>query len=462
MTKKILKLALCFFAAFLCSCTKTTPPSPIPEVLGNYLKYHANADEASKGYNAYFDLSDGMLAAYGDLSTKEKLKSVINKITGNKNCQNVYALKDGAITKLETNQTELYNYILNPASYAKVAPIEETLKDIVDKGVSAFFITDFEEYSNGVIQQQNYAKQYFVKWLKSNKDITFFVTDYVENGKPKHLYFTVFDSGSHALLKEIEDAFDGQEADYKRFNLTSNNVRIEYTYPSTTKGGCYHDASTGEDIVSCTDESGKGDCFTKFESYQAEYYPFNASWNDIVKNAKDLAQPGNTPQYTDLITGPKADLTSLSGYNVTELDVKVTNMQADFTKYAGYYEYTKDKTVNVDENGKLLPEYDYTKGGGGTTEVEDMLEYTGSIKDGVSTLNINFDDDFTGTNPAVSPSDLLRVDVVIEECSPKYDIVSQLFSWPGNNSLEQAVRNTLQEVNPKGKTIYTFFMRDSK
>lgn len=451
---------LCAMSAlFLCgACHKEQ--SPIPEVLGEYLKYHAEKGKTVDGYDAYFDLSDGMLAAYSNDTTKAEIKSIINKITGNKNCRNIYSLKEGTVSKLDKSQTELYNYILNPSSYATVAPIEETLKKITSHGTSAFLVTDFEEYSNGVIQQQNYAKAYFVDWLKKGGDITFFITNYLENGKQKHLYFTVFDMGGHSLLKDIENALEGSNTKYTRFNLTANVVGIEYGY-SGTKGGCYHDLD-GEDIVSVTNESGEGDCFTLYKDYHAEYYPFNETWANIVKNAKDLSEEGNTPRFTHLITGPKANLTSLSGYNVKELDLKVTNIQDDFAKFAGYYEYTKDKTMNVDENGKLLDEYNYLNKNNAANmpEIEDMLKYAGSVKNGVATLNVDFDEDFNGTSSKVNPLDLLRVDIVIDECEPKYDLVTKLFSWQGNNSLEQAVRNTLQEVNPEGQVIYTFFMRD--
>ena len=437
------------------SCGGGKQPVSTPETLGAYLKYHVEEGKTSDGYNAYFDLSDGMLSAYGNDTTKKVLESVVNKITGNEDCKAVYSLKEGKISELDKSQTELYNYILNPASYATVAPIEEALKKITASGTSAILVTDFEEYSNGVIQQQNYAKAYFVDWLKKGGDITFFVIDYLEIGKPKHLYFTVFSIGGSTLLADIENALKGKDAGITRFNLTVDAVNIEYAYKGT-KGGSYHNAD-GEDIASSTNESGNGDCFTVYKDYRAEYYPFDQSWADIVKNAKTLAEEGNTPRFTHLVTGPKADLKSLSGYDIKELDLKVTAIKDDFAKFAGYYEYTKDKTVNTGENGKLLEQYNYPAGGVDAHEIDDMLTYGGTVKDGVATLDIDFDPGFDGTS---APVGLLRVDVVIDECEPKYDLVSSLFSWPGNNSLEQAVRNTLQEVNPEGKAIYTFFIRD--
>ena len=94
---------LCAMSAlFLCgSCHDL---SPISETLGEYLKYHAEEGKTTSGYDAYFDLSDGMLAAYSNDTTKAELKSIINKITGNKNCRNIYSLKEGAVSKLDCNR----------------------------------------------------------------------------------------------------------------------------------------------------------------------------------------------------------------------------------------------------------------------------------------------------------------------------------------------------------------------
>lgn len=181
--KNIYKLLLAsFIAVGVYGCTDETA-STCPEVLYAYLEQQQKQVIPTNGYCAYFDLSDGMLAAYNDPVTKDNLKSIVNKVTGNTTCKQVYALKNGMVEKLEKSQTELYNYILNPKSYAQMAPIEETLKQIVSDDKSAFLVTDFEEYTNGSIQQQNYAKKYFVEWLNKGFDISFFVMNYTEERK---------------------------------------------------------------------------------------------------------------------------------------------------------------------------------------------------------------------------------------------------------------------------------------
>lgn len=457
-TQSIHNLLMAFFIIVGmtgCCCDK---PTPVPEVLYAYLGQQQQQKPSTDGYCAYFDLSDGMLSAYSDPVTKDYLKSIVNKITGNNTCKQVYALKNGKVEKLEKSQTELYNYILNPKSYAQMAPIEETLKQIVSDDKSAFLITDFEEYTNRSIQQQNYAKKYFEEWLNKGFDISFFVMDYKEGKKNKHLYFTVFDSPSRTLFKDIAAALDGQQVNYKLFNLTTDLVTYTYNYAAATRGGCYHDAATFEDIVSCTNETGEEDCYTIYKEFKSEFYPFEATWTDIVSNAKSMSEEGNTPVFTHLITGPVADFSLMNGYEIEKLALHISNIQNDFNKFTGYYDFHKSG-ANVDEEGKVLPEFDYSKGGGTISEVADLFIYNGRLEDGKASINIDFLPGFSGEIANMSSSDLLRVDVIIAECRPKYGVIDELFAWDGNDSLAQAVRNTLQDINPQGKIIYTFFIR---
>ena len=78
---------------------------------------------------------------------------------------------------------------------------------------------------------------------------------------------------------------------------------------------------------------------------------------------------------------------------------------------------------------------------GKTTTTERILFYKGNIIGG-------------------DPNDLLRIDVTIAESQPNISPrLNQLFSWGANNNLRDAIRNTLQELNPKGTVIYTYFAK---
>lgn len=445
-----------FSSCCLFNCDET----PIPGVLNAYIQYHAPQSEIPKGYNAYFDLSDGLLAAYQVPTTSNCLKSMVNKVTGNANCENVYTLKNSEITKSELRQTELYNYILTPKNYQMIAPIEQSLAQITKDGHSALLVTDFEEYNEGHIQQQNYAKKYFIDWLNRGNRIVFFVFDYKEGAVNKHLYFTVFDTPDHLLLKETEDALKGNGAVYKTFWLNKDDISFAANYPAVTIGGTYHDLS-GEDIVSLTKEDGKDNCYTIYQGWNAEYYPFEESWPNIVKNVRDAKDPESkyNPPFTHLISGLRANFKDVSGYDIRRLDIRITDIQGDYDKFAGWYAF-KTYGKNADDNNNVLPEYDYTKSSGPIGEVKDMFVFSGKInKDMTADIALDFRPNFSGIVANMPMGDLLRVDVIIADCEPRYDVLPSFFEWANNRSLVEAVKNTLQDQNPIGRVIYTYYIK---
>ncbi|MDE5875725.1 MAG: hypothetical protein K2H15_08755, partial [Muribaculaceae bacterium] len=155
----------------------------------------AKSKALKPGTSVYVDFSDGMNHAYTTETSQNALRSVVNAFTGVSGETKFYSLADSKITPLNETQTGIYNAIMSGANYTKtMAPIEETLKTIVNNRQAALLITDFEEYNNGVIQRQNYAKDYFISWLSEGYNIIFYKIDYSEKGAQKHLYFTVFDA----------------------------------------------------------------------------------------------------------------------------------------------------------------------------------------------------------------------------------------------------------------------------
>lgn len=463
MLKSFIKQALIIGAALpiVSSCSLFKSETPIPEVLQEYIQVHNPQPRVEKGYSAYFDLSDGLLSAYQVPTTSNCLKSMVNKVTGNANCKEVYTLKNSEITKSDLRQTELYNYILSPTSYQMVAPIEQSLAQITQEGRAALLVTDFEEYNGGSIQQQNYAKKYFIDWLNRGNRIVFFIFDYQEGSLAKHLYFTVFDTPDHTLLKETEDALKGNGAAYKTFRLNKDDISFSVNYPAVTVGGAYHDDS-GDDIISLTNESGEGNCYTLYQGLNAEYYPFEESWPNIVENVANAKDPENKneykPAFTHLLSGLKANFENVSGYNIRKLGIYVTDVQGDYDKFAGWYAFKKDGE-NAGEDGKVLPEFDYTKGPGPIGEVQDMFVFTGNVKDQTADISLDFRPHFNGTVANMTMDDLLRVDIVIADCEPRYDALPSLFEWAGNRSLIEAVKNTLQDQNPIGRVIYTYYIK---
>lgn len=488
-----IKTSLFFsMALFVLSCGDNGQEPTFREKLNAYLKKDLPVVSVSSDkYAAYFDFS-GVYVAYEDPDTKETFNGLTQKITSNGNF-NIYKLANSEITELtgELKPAQQFKQIHDVTEQNQLyAPIEATLKKITDEGRSAILVTDFEEYTKeGVIYTQAYAAPYFKKWLEGGGDITFYVTDYVENSLPKHLYYVVFDSNHHKLLKLVEDGLEGLPKNYTRFTLATSAYPMSYSYLSAAKGGTYHDGQ-GEDIVTSSVEDGSDNAFFMVDSLRAESYVFENSWEDIVKNASEQTKEnGADVPFTHLFRNLFIDLSHSDSYEIEELGVKVYDIQDDFDKYWAYNIAIANKPVvkkeagetYVDftgseagqpyydeESGKLKPEYDYSAAPGKKTEILDMLDFDEDLFEdsfkknhAQAELGIFFHKGFTGKIlQQDNPNALLRIDIVpteVDICD--LDKIDKLFGWPGNDCLSASVKSVLQDMKPIGKPLYSYFVR---
>ncbi len=421
------------------------------------------------GLSVYVDFSDGMNAAYGTQTSQNALRSVINVFTGANNQASFFSLANDQITPLNLPQTEIYNAIMSGKNYTKPkAPIEKTLKEITEKKQPALLITDFEEYNGAVIQQQNYAKDYFIKWLSSGYNIIFYKLDYKEGSKPKHLYFTVFDSPENAFGSEVEKVLaQYMSQGIEKFVLGGRCFPLNLTtsYPSSTQGGNYHN-SNGEDLVTAVIEDGKEEAYksytlTAYDPF-TEYYPFGEKWEGIVSNISATREEGApvADRYTHLFSKVYVNFTTQDGYDIKG----VTANAVDFDPVMQQVIMLQDSLAQ-EEKEFVLPS-SLPNG----TPVLDM--FTASMAPaenanlpgaGWSEITVDFDSRFNGTVPASisNPTDLLRVDIVIVEATPRLEGINCFFAWPGNNSLAESVRNALNsnEINPTGRVIITYYLK---
>lgn len=493
------------FGLSLCGCNETgLQLSTVEKVALYYLKDASSANEQDS-IEAYFDFSDGMNWAYQNDTTKNILKDIVNKIS-NENGAKVYSMADDKITLLPEKTTTLFNTIMNPASYSqKFAPIEKTLARIIESDKNTLLVTDFEEYTpDGRIQTAAFASKYFEEWLNRGYDIKFYITDYKEKALTKHLYYILFNRKSHVLQKKVEEAIKDQPKNYKEFLLSTNPCKLTTNYIGAAYGGCYHDSSH-QDIVSGTDESGtlESYCNYNIEGYVAtilqdsrffkserpltvEYYPMRATWPDIVKNAEGASQLEGTERFTDLLRGLFVDLSSQDSYLVSRLDVIATDVQKDMDAYinsllpqlVGKPEMvddgegglvanpTNEQKPYYDEQGNVLPEFVYTS----LTPAQIMdafvlnqTLFANTMQTNPSRVEIGIDlkPGFSGNIGGYEQGDMIRLDVVIAECEPNISGLQSLFSWGGNTNLADAIKNTLQNMKPQNRVIYSYFIKNS-
>ena len=492
-----------FVVAALMSSCNTNNVEPNPDNILAYYAKDAQRMEKNDKWSAYFDFS-GVYIAYNDPQTAQTFNGITQKVTGSLDRYDLYSLANEKIEKFDAQKlyaaANIFAQLHNPEAQGQLyAPIEKTLKKIVAENRSALLVTDYEEYTPGhQIYQQAYATPYFEEWLKRGKNITFFVTDYKEGSLDKHLYYTVFDDESHALLKEIEDGLHGKPMNYKKFTLSMHDYTVgpmpggtSGAYAGPCAGGTYHDQN-GDDVVTSSEENGKADGFNRLFGARAELYTFNEDWEAIVQNAREM-QEAEIPvpyRFRHLFQNVYADFSNVDSYRINSLSVRMTDIEKDFEMYCNYLAALShkpqvtivegEKQVDIpnessefyDEQGKLKPEYDYSLNGGNVRDIIGVVQFDQDLycksfaasRGKKAELAINLNPQFSGTIAGEEePSGLYRIDVVVNNATPNLGgQIDELFSWTGNNCLSSAVRNVLQHCNPVGSCVYSYFIRMSK
>lgn len=433
--------------------------------------------KALKGSTAvYVDFSDGMNSAYGTPLSQEALKSVVNSLTGIKGQASFFSLSNDTISPLSLTQTGIYNAIMSPSNYTQtMAPIEKTLARIIAEREPALLITDFEEYHGGLIQRQNYAKDYFIEWLSEGYDIIFYKLDYKEGALPKHLYFAVFDAPGGELAQEVEKSLgkylsEGMEKFVlggKCFQLYGAN-----SYLSSTQGGNYHSDKDGDykgaDIVTAVLEDGGPEAFKSYIvslfSPYAEYYPLGIEWEKIPENIKFTQEDGvpEGDRYTHFLSGFYVDFDKQNAYRIEQVAAVVNDIE-------GLMQRVIVVADSLEGEGK---EFEIPTDAPAGKPVKDF--FVASMKPATidnlpghnwKEIMVDFDSRFNGSLPAGmdAETDLIEIDVVIAKAIPDTARIQEFFSWPGNTALSESVLNAVlsKEVNPEGRAIITYFVKVS-
>ncbi len=476
------------------------PEKEIEKYIHGY--YSASLGESSNpktGRSAVFiDFSDGLVQAY---TKNPQNVQIIQAITNKLVSPDIewFALGGGKINPLDYNSNELFNKVSDPKQYKDImAPIQETLKKITEGNNDALFVTDYEEYTiDGKEQFENYPKSYFINWLKKGNSITFFYTDYEEvNNKSKiksakHLYFTVFTHGSateSSMISMVRDALKGRYTT-KEFTLNNNPYSVTNAYGGKDYTGLQNKQFNQWKNLNLNASIDK--------KLPYEVIGINKVWNeDVDKYVKNIIDKENGIFLGKLFLNASDQLS----YKLNKVSVKVYDVTEDYTFYAQCEEaknhqpkMTKDKGKNdvwAEENKKdaiitncylkdkaeLKKEWVYGQGNSKRLKPwDEVFSYDEKIfsdhlknsPEKVELITV-FDKNYNLKNIKNS-SALLRVDFVIDDATFN-NANTQLgdFQWSSttqkdrtNNSLAEAIRNTLQEpsVSPKGKILYSYYIK---
>ena len=476
------------------------PEKEIEKYIDGY--YSASLGESSNPKSGkssvYIDFSDGLVQAYTkNPQNKEIIKSIANSISSPE--MEWFALGNDSISKLPNDLSVLYNKLSDPKQYKDImAPIKRTLEKITNENNDALLVTDFEEYRSDRTEDNSaYAKQSFINWLKKGNSITFFYTDYKEvNNKSsiksaKHLYFTVFTHGSATESSMISKVRDALKDRYKTKEFTLNNN----PYSVTNNYG-------GKDFTGMQNKQfnqwknfNSNACLDKKLPY--EVIGINKKWNeDVDKYVQNIIDKENGIFLAKLYL----NASDQSSYKLNKVAVRVYDATDDYKHYAECEEaknhqpkMTKDKGKNdvwSDESKKdpiVTACYDKDKTelkkdwifvSGNPKPLESWEElfshdekiFSDHLKNSPEKVELitNFHKNYKLKN-IKSNTALLRIDYVIEDATfNSENIQLNEFQWSSttqkdkiNNSLAEAIRNSLQEpsVSPKGKILYSYYIK---
>lgn len=474
----LLALLLLVVAGIVSYFIITDGPAPFNRVtLDKYVEAQGVDKQLNDSVAVYIDLSDGMLSAYKDETHKKVLKSLINKMAAD-DAIDFFTLSSGEIEPRDMSHTELFNFVLDVRNYEKKwsAPIEETLRTIVDKKQPAILMSDFEEYNNGQIQRAAYAKRYLIDWLEMGYNVIFYKWNFVENGINKSMFIAVFDDNYMRLNSRVATAVDSYFSDEDKFVLTGR----EFTFPTyvsyntTNNGGVYR--IDGNDVVTnLQSEQNSQDyiCYASPESTpsgmgaysnltqlvgdMAEYYPFGVSWVSAIKNMNDYKAGQDNERFKPfkhLLQGLYVDFKAQDGYSIKDVELRVFNISPILDKVAAKLE--KQQTITM-EDVDAWDECGF--------EVFNMLQVSKGESDLAESnaipLYIDVHKQFDGTFSRGEESDVLRANIVISDVDVRHNEVEEFFAWDGNTCLSDSVIEALEAhtSNPIGKVIYTYYFK---
>ena len=476
------------------------PEKEVDKYIDGY--YNASLGESSNPKSGkssvYIDFSDGLVQAYTkNPQNVQIIQAITNKLV-NPDIE-WFALGSGKINPLDYNSNELFNKVSDPKQYKNImAPIQETLRKITEGNNDALLVSDYEEYTtDGKEQFENYPKNYFINWLKKGNSITFFYTDYEEfNNKSKlksakHLYFTVFTHGSATETSMISMVRDALKDRYttKEFTLNNNPYSVTNEYGGKDYTGLQNKQFNQWKNLNLNA------CLDKKLPY--EVIGINKKWNeDVDKYVQNIIDKENGIFLGKLFL----NASDQSSYKLNKVSLKVYDVTEDYTFYAQCEEakihqpkMTKDKGKNdvwaeeskkdaiittcyLKDKAELKKEWVYGPSNTKTLipwdEVftHDEKIFSDHLKNSPEKVELItvFNKNYILKN-IKNPSALLRVDFVIDDATFN-NANTQLgdFQWNSitqkdkvNNSLAEAIRNTLQEpsVSPKSKILYSYYIK---
>lgn len=448
-----------------------------------------NANSKSGNPALYIDFSSGINKAFADPGIKEMMTNCFNTVLAQK--FDVYKLGSNKITPLNiTNTTQLGQQVSDPAQYADIwAPIQSAVEKIVDGDNDALLITDFEEWQkNSEVTNTAFLKIPFSKWLEKGNTIHFFIADYKEGPVAKHLYFTIFNCGNpneSSMISKLESKLGALTT---RFDLSNKSYKLRTAYPGEKSGGIFYDTSGKSDnaknVLDLKDNYING----LKNGNHFEFYPLGVDWKTIAQLHTTYAAQN---QFNDFFRKLYIDLSNDDSYTFGDFDVKVSAIKADFENFSKAAEVKKhkpklakgsdgqDKFADSENDvfalacyhtdGKLKEQWLYKPEPVITVNevfILNKLLFENTRKQDHKNVEfgVSFHPGFNLKN-IQDPNGIVKVDIVLNTAVPNLaNLKLSKFQWVNakhvpNIALYESIKNTLQELKPVNKIIYSYYIK---
>jgi hypothetical protein len=381
-----------------------------------------------------------------------------------------------------------------------MSPLEDALKKITEGNSDAILITDFEEYTpDGKEQKFNYAKQYFTSWIQGGNSITLFYSPYTEtNSKSKltgqkSLYFAIFSYGEvdeNSLLTKFELAISNQNlSDLKRFEINANPFKVSNDYGGKSRTGLTPDDPSLKDLE-------LGNEAEVLWSYHNGLYESGSFYEvmEFTLNPGDLYK-GYFSEKKRFARNLFIDASKMDSYQLKMIKAEFTDVTDDFERYVrsevakdNKPTLTKDEgnnvvwddasasnevtaTCYVENTEELKPECSYAYSN--PSAIDEIFDidrelFSDHLKNSPETVELItvFHNNYNPENNDLIVGRVYRLDLTIESAEAVESEQLEDFRWNSiinrangtNESLYQSIRNTLQDVRPKGR-VYSYYIK---
>ena len=488
---------------FLSSCNSSNCPEDLIEHNAKDIhEFHSNyfdRIEESKinEFGIYLDYSSGMRIAFEAKQNTDFYYLFINSLKISE--PNFYAVESGEIKKFEKlPKSDLYKRIKDIKSYNKInAPLDIAIQQIVAKNSESVFITDGELWKDGE-RDDPWAREEFGKWLKKGNTIDFYTTDFIEKGKSKHVFYMFFiprnqienkNSVANQFKFYLEKSVEAKQLSYTHFSFSNSSYKLVQEYKKQDEGGVNINAELDSETY-----------INSGEKFDFEYVELYLPWLDMHEYISQAfnertgkAIKGGEALLSKLFLETKA----LEFYKIEELGIKVYDVRDDFLNFNGckICAHGEKPTYELDEGGKKLLDEEnlpILKTFGEEGCYNDIGEL---IKDTVFKSNDKlkeikelyfFDNEAFNNNiehegrgeimiklyPELNEEILNtecgnfhRIDIYLKKVTTSINNPNlEKFIWDGiqlskNRSIYNSIIGALNEANPEGKVVYSYYIR---